>query len=35
MEKNRYHTMSEEMKQKLKECQKNYPEAKESQYNNK
>ena len=35
MEKNRYHNMSEEKKQKLKEYQKNYHEAKKSQYNNK
>ena len=34
MEKNRYHNMSEEKKQKLKEYQKNYREAKTSQYNN-
>ena len=34
MEKNRYHNMSEEKKQKLKEYQKNYREAKKSQYNN-
>ena len=33
--KNRYHNMSEEKKQKLKEYQKNYREAKKSQYNNK
>ena len=34
MEKNRYHNMSEEKKQKLKEYQKNYREAEKSQYNN-
>ena len=34
MEKNRYHNMPEEKKQKLKEYQKNYREAKKSQYNN-
>ena len=34
MEKNRYRNMSEEMKQRLKEQQKNYREAKKSQYNN-
>ena len=34
MEKNRYHKMSEVTKQKLKEYQKNYREAKKSQYNN-
>ena len=34
MEKNRYN-MSEEKKQKLKEYQKNYREAKKSQYNDK
>ena len=32
--KNRYHNMSEEKKQRLKEYQKNYREAKKSQYNN-
>ena len=32
--KNRYRNMSEEKKEKLKECQKNYHEAKKSQYNN-
>ena len=33
--KNRYYIMSEEIKkQKLKECQKNYHVAKNSQYNN-
>ena len=32
---NRYRIMSEEKKQKLKEYQKNYREAKTSQYNNK
>ena len=31
---NRYHNMSEEKKQRLKEYQKNYREAKKSQYNN-
>ena len=31
---NRYRNMSEEKKQKLKEYQKNYREAKKSQYNN-
>ena len=30
MEKNRYHNMSKEKKQKLKEYQKNYHEAKKS-----
>ena len=30
----RYHNMSEEKKQKLKDYQKNYREAKKSQYNN-
>ena len=30
MEKNRYHNMSKEKKQKLKEYQKNYREAKKS-----
>ena len=34
MEKNRYHSMSEEKKQKLKEYQKNYYESKKYQYNN-
>ena len=34
MEKNRYHNMSEEKKQRLKEYQKNYRQAKRSQYNN-
>ena len=34
MEKNRYHNMSEEKKQRLKEFPKNYREAKRSQYNN-
>ena len=34
MEKNRYHNMSNEKKQKLKEYQKNHREAKKSQYNN-
>ena len=34
MEKNRYRNMSEEKKQRLKEYQKNYREAKASQYNN-
>ena len=33
MEKNRYHNMSEE-KERLKEYQKNYRDAKKSQYNN-
>ena len=33
--KNRYHNMSKEKKQKLKEYQKNYREAKKSKYNNK
>ena len=32
---NRCHNMSEEKKQRLKEYQKNYREAKKSQYNNK
>ena len=32
--KDRYHNMSEEKKQRLKEYQKNYREAKKSQYNN-
>ena len=32
--KNRYHNMSEEKKQRLKEYQKNYLKAKKSQYNN-
>ena len=32
--KNRYHNMSEEKKQKLKEYQKNYCRTKESQHNN-
>ena len=32
--KNRYLNMSEEKKQRLKEYQKNYREAKKSQYNN-
>ena len=32
--KNRYRNMSEEEKQRLKENQKNYREAKTSQYNN-
>ena len=31
---NRYHNMSEEKKQRLKEYQKNYREARKSQYNN-
>ena len=35
MEKNRYHNMSKEKKQGLKEYQKNYREAKKCQYNNK
>ena len=34
MKKNRYQNMSEEKKQRLKEYQKNYREAKKSQYNN-
>ena len=34
MEKNRYHNMPEEKKQKLKEYQKYYREAKKSEYNN-
>ena len=34
MEKNRYCNMSEEKKQRLKEFQKNYREAKKSQQNN-
>ena len=34
MEKNRYHNMSEEKKQKLKEYLKNYLEAKKSQFSN-
>ena len=34
MEKNRSYSMSEEKKQKLKEYQKDYHEAKKSQYNN-
>ena len=34
MEKNRYRNMPEEKKQRLKEYQKNYREAKKSQYNN-
>ena len=34
MEKNRCHNMPEEKKQKLKEHQKQYREAKKSQYNN-
>ena len=33
--KNRYRNMPEEKKQRLKEYQKNYHEAKKSQYNNK
>ena len=32
--KNRYHNVSEEKKQRLKEYQKNYCKAKKSQYNN-
>ena len=32
--KNRFRNMSEEKKQRLKEYQKNYSEAKKSQYNN-
>ena len=35
MEKNRYHNMSEEKKNKLKEYQKKYREAKKSKYHNK
>ena len=35
MEKNIYRNMPEEKKQRLKEYQKNYREAKKSQYNNK
>ena len=31
---NRYHNMCEENKQRLKECQKNYREAKKSQFSN-
>ena len=31
---NRYHNMSEEKKQRLKEYQKNYRESRNSQYNN-
>ena len=31
---NRYHNMSEEKKQKLKEHQKNYPKTKKSESNN-
>ena len=34
MEKNRHHNMPEEKKQRLKEYQKIYHEAKKSQYNN-
>ena len=34
MEKNRCYNMSEEKKQKLKEYQKDYHQAKKSQYNN-
>ena len=34
MEKRRYHSMSEEKKQKLIEYQKNYREVKKYQYNN-
>ena len=34
MKKNRYQNMSEEKKQRLKEYQKNYREAKKSQDNN-
>ena len=34
MEKNRYLNMSEDKKKRLKEYQKNYREAKMSQYNN-
>ena len=32
---NRYHNMSEEKKQRLKEYRKNYCESRKSQYNNK
>ena len=32
--KNRYHNISEQKTQKLKEYQKSYPKAKKSQYNN-
>ena len=32
--KNRFHNMSEEKKQRLKEYKKNYYKAKKSQYNN-
>ena len=35
MEKNRYHNMSKEKKQRIKEYQKNYREAKKFQYNDK
>ena len=35
MEKSRYHNMSKEKKQKLKEYHKKYCEAKKSKYNNK
>ena len=34
MEKKRYFNMSQEKKKRLKEYQKNYGEAKKSQYNN-
>ena len=34
MEKSRYHNMSEEKKQKLKEYQKEYQKAKKSKHNN-
>ena len=34
MKKNRYHNMSKEKKQELKEYQKNYHKAKKSQSNN-
>ena len=34
MEKNRYRSISEEKKQRLKEYPKNYRKAKKSQYNN-
>ena len=34
IEKNRYHNMSEEKKQRLKEYQKNYHEVKRCQHNN-
>ena len=34
MEKNRYHNMSKEKNQNLKEYQRNYGESKKSEYNN-